>query len=147
MLAGIAHLQNLKSWMASSSPLTASATWCLPRTTAPVGPLSDLFVHPMWRSWQVKRITCFNREGSSELTCGQYKKLLRVHTVSQNGIPEACGQVMKKKKPPQHCNPFLCCFLELHRCLAGLRQAARILVRMGTFSYLSFFLPFYAAYS
>ena len=103
MLAGIAHLQNLKSWMASSSPLTASATWCLPRTTAlsdlyrtSVGPVSDLFVYSMWRSWQVKRITCFNQEGSSELACGQYKKLRRGHTISQNGIPDACGKVMKK---------------------------------------------------
>jgi hypothetical protein len=45
----------------------------------------------------VKRIACFNREGSSELTCGQYKKLLRVHTVSQNGIPDACGQVCARQ--------------------------------------------------
>ena len=42
----------------------------------------------------VKRLSCFHREGSKTLTCGQFKQLVRTHTLDKGTVnPKVCGEV------------------------------------------------------
>lgn len=76
-----------------------SASGCVKYCTPPEMQLVAGKLQPVpCRCDMMKRLECFKREGSSKLVCGQFKQLIRAHTLAKGTVDmKVCGEVCARQ--------------------------------------------------